>query len=106
MKTTNLNPLFTTVLFFFFLIGHGQELPSTYKKTILKLDSLFWTAYNSCDVDKFPDFLTKDLEFYHDKGGLTRTSAKLVEQVKNGLCGNENIRLRREAVEGSVQVFL
>lgn len=97
--------LFSLPLYLAFFFGHGQELPADYSKTILKLDSLFWAAYNSCDVEKFPTFLTADLEFYHDKGGLTRTSAKLVEQVKNGLCGNVNVRLRREAIEGSVQVF-
>ena len=105
MQKKYLKHLFTHLVFLVFFLGHGQELPADYSKTILKLDSLFWAAYNSCNVEKFPTFLTEDLEFYHDKGGLTRTAATLVEQVKNGLCGNENVRLRREAIEGSVQVF-
>lgn len=105
MQTKHTKLLFSTLLFVIFFTGYGQELPSDYQKTILKLDSLFWASYNSCDLEKFPEFLTEDLEFYHDKGGLTRSSEKLVEQVKQGLCGNKNVRLRREAIEESVQVF-
>ena len=80
-------------------------LPENLQETILTLDSDFWKAYNTCALDNFKTFLTEDLEFYHDKGGLTTTSAKLLEEVANGLCGNENVRLRREAVEGSVHVY-
>jgi hypothetical protein len=50
-------------------------------------------------------FFTEDLEFYHDKGGLTTPRIKLIESIRNGLCGNENFWLRREAVPGSVRVF-
>lgn len=75
------------------------------EETILKLDTGFWKAYNTCDLDNFKTFLTDDLEFYHDKGGLTTTSSKLLDQVANGLCGDENTRLRREAVNGSVKVY-
>ena len=72
---------------------------------ILALDARFWNAYNSCTVKDFKQFLTDDLEFYHDKGGLTKTSDKLIEMVKNGLCKDPNMKLRREAVKGSVNVF-
>lgn len=74
------------------------------KDTILHLDSLFWEAYNKCEVEKFEAFFTEDLEFYHDKGGITKSRDKLLESSRNGLCGNENWQLRRELVEGS-QLF-
>ena len=74
-------------------------------KTILHLDSLFWEAYNTCDAEKMSAFFTDDLEFYHDKGGLTTTKASLMESVSKGLCGNANFRLRREAVAGTVRVY-
>ena len=80
-------------------------LPDNLQETILTLDSDFWEAYNTCDLDSFKTFLTGDLEFYHDKGGLTTTSSKLLDQVANGLCGDENVRLRRESVDGSVHVY-
>lgn len=73
--------------------------------TILHLDSMFWKAYNICDIDKMTAFFTDDLEFYHDKGGLTTTAATLAETTKKNLCANENWRLRREVVPGSMQVY-
>jgi hypothetical protein len=74
-------------------------------KAIWHHDSLFWQAYNVCDVDKMATFFTDDMEFYHDKGGLTVTKEKFIPSTRSGLCGNPNWRLRREAVAGSVQVF-
>lgn len=72
---------------------------------ILQLDSLFWQAYNTCDADKMGEFLTDDIEFYHDKGGLTETKEVLLEGLRTGLCGNPDMHLRREAVKGTVEVF-
>jgi len=79
--------------------------PKELTQTILKLDSAFWRAYNACDVDAMKLYFTDDIEFYHDKGGLTTPLSKLIESMKEGLCGNANFRLRREAVEGTVKVF-
>jgi hypothetical protein len=78
---------------------------SSSMKAILHYDSVFWEAYNKCDVDKMATFFTADTEFYHDKGGLTLTRDKFIESVRKGLCGNPNWRLRRKAVEGTVNVF-
>ena len=72
---------------------------------IRKLDSVFWSAYNKCDVDKMRQLFTDDIEFYHDKGGITRGLDSFMMSVKRGLCGNENFRLRRAEVKGTVQVF-
>mgnify|MGYP000612992128 CR=1 FL=1 len=77
----------------------------TIKKEILRLDSLFWQAYNTCDVPGMAQFLSEDLEFYHDKSGLTAPKKALVAGMKTGLCGNADLHLRREAVKGTVEVF-
>lgn len=74
-------------------------------KQIWHHDSLFWKAYNGCDVAKMSELFTDDVEFYHDKGGLMTTKAKVMEATKNALCGNPDFRLRREMVAGSVKVF-
>ncbi|MFN5135148.1 MAG: nuclear transport factor 2 family protein [Chitinophagaceae bacterium] len=39
--------------------------------TILKQDSLFFSAFNAKNISSFAAFLDSSLEFYHDKGGLT-----------------------------------
>ena len=79
--------------------------PLKLKETILHFDSLFWRAYNNCDVESMETFFTEDLEFYHDKNGLTTSSKKFFESVRSGLCGNPDWRLRREVVEGSLKVY-
>lgn len=72
---------------------------------ILLKDSLFWIAYNNCDVGVMQQFFTNDVEFYHDKGGLTIGMENLVMSMKKNLCSNENVKLRREAIQGTVQIF-
>ena len=73
--------------------------------TILHLDSAFWNAYNNCDTAHFKDFFTDDVEFYHDKGGVTLDAKSLIESLTKNICGNANSRLRREAIAGTVKVY-
>ena len=73
--------------------------------TILHLDSAFWNAYNNCDSTHFKDFLSDDVEFYHDKGGVTTNAKSLIEALNKNICGNAASRLRRQAVAGTVKVY-
>jgi ketosteroid isomerase-like protein len=66
------------------------------------LDSLLFTAFNTRDVERFKELFTEDLEFFHDKGGLTNydntiNSLKETVKINNGL--------RRELVKGSMEVY-
>jgi len=72
---------------------------------VLRLDSLFWEAYNRCDVPLMMSLFTEDIEFYHDKGGPTLGLTAFTQSVEKGLCGDPNFRLRREAISGTVKVF-
>jgi hypothetical protein len=49
---------------------------------ILEKDGRFWNAYNNCDAEKFKDFFTDDVEFYHDKGGATIGIEALTDALK------------------------
>ena len=93
------------LLFSNHVLSQESNSSENLKTKILTLDAQFWKAYNSCSVEDFKQFLTDDLEFYHDKGGLTKTSDKLVSLVSTGLCKDPNVRLRREAVNGTVNVY-
>jgi hypothetical protein len=73
--------------------------------TILEQDSLFWVTYNTCDTVGFQKFFTDDVEFYHDKGGITLGLKNLSGTIKRNLCSSSNFRLRRDAVRGTVKVF-
>lgn len=83
----------------------AQENEQKVTATILKLDSLFWTSYNKCDLASFKNYFTADVEFYHDKSGMSQGLESMVTAMKNNLCSNGTNILRREAVAGSVQVF-
>lgn len=72
---------------------------------IFHLDSAFWKAYNDCDTAGFKKFLSEDVEFYHDKGGVTKGAHELTASFAKNLCGKQNYRLRREAMPNTVEVF-
>ena len=84
---------------------YAQKENRKLTETILLKDSLFWTAYNTCDTTKYQEFIASDVEFYHDKGGITLGLEKLLEVTKKNLCGPTDFRLRREAVAGTVKIF-
>lgn len=71
--------------------------------TILRLDSSFFAAYNTCTehLQEYSDFYAEDLEFYHDKGGLSTSKKDVVESTRKNICG----KVTRELVRGSVEVY-
>lgn len=83
---------------------HAQSQENGIKQ-ILQADSLFWVAYNSCDVEGMSRFISDDIEFYHDKGGILNGKAAFIETSSKNLCSNKDWKLRREAVPGTVAIF-
>ncbi|MFT4111762.1 nuclear transport factor 2 family protein [Silvibacterium sp.] len=77
------------------------ESPDALFSTIQALDTQLFDAYNHCDLEKFGSFLAEDLEFYHDRGGLSRGRAATVEAVKKNICG----KATRELVPGTLEVY-
>ena len=71
--------------------------------TIVHLDSLFFAAYNNCDMrlDEYSAFYDSDVEFYHDKGGLMTTKQEIVDATKKNVCG----KVSRELMKGSIEVY-
>lgn len=74
----------------------SQELHDT----IVRLDSLLFHAYNTCDLKTYASFFSEDLEFYHDKGGLDTSKANSIEGVRKYVCG----KVTRELLKGSIEV--
>ncbi len=74
-------------------------------RTVSALDTGLFDAFNHCDMpgelQKHADYLAKNLEFYHDKGGVTWTRAAYLANTKKNVCGH----FRRELVPGSLEVF-
>lgn len=68
--------------------------------TIKRLDAELFSAYNSCDLEKFGSFFPAHLEFYHDQtGGGPMTREQLTAAIKQNICG----KVHREVV--SIEVF-
>jgi Domain of unknown function (DUF4440) len=88
-----------------------EELPAAKKyipvsqelyDTIAKMDSLLFAALYKQDTIAARDFFTKDLEFYHDKGGLSNYQQNIA--AFKTLFTKEN-GLTRELVQGSLEVY-
>jgi hypothetical protein len=71
---------------------------------IASLDAALFAADNICDFEKVRTFFTEDLEFYHEKGGLTVTREGSLEIMGKNLCGENSNRVRRELVKDSLEV--
>lgn len=71
---------------------------------VLAADAAFWRAFNQCDAAAMGRLLAPDIEFYHDKTGLTAGRDKVVESLVKGPCGTPGLHVRREEVAGSVAV--
>jgi hypothetical protein len=71
--------------------------------TVVRLDSLFFDAYNTCDInlEKYGQFYSDNIEFYHDQGGLTTSKQDIIEGTRKNICG----KVTRELVKGSIEVY-
>jgi Domain of unknown function (DUF4440) len=69
--------------------------------TIARMDSILFDSYNTCKVNVFESLVSEDVEFYHDRGGLTTSKQDLVQALKNNICG----KVSRELLPGSIEVY-
>ncbi len=69
--------------------------------TIVAKDKEYFDAYNACDMKKQASMYAEDLEFYHDKGGLSTSKQDVLTSIENNICG----KVTRTLVEGSIEVY-
>ncbi|MBA2586234.1 MAG: nuclear transport factor 2 family protein [Chthoniobacterales bacterium] len=69
---------------------------------IARMDSAMFEALNAHDAEKLMSMFTEDLEFYHDKGGVTNYQ-QTAENFKKMFANNPGIR--RDLVQGSLEVY-
>ena len=70
--------------------------------TIAHLDSVFFKAFNTRNLDQLKALISDNLEFYHDLGGVTDHNQN-VEAFKKTF--ESDRRVRRELVEGTLEVY-
>jgi tetratricopeptide (TPR) repeat protein len=68
---------------------------------IVKMDSIFFTAYNNCDLETMRSMFSDSLEFYHDKAGLSTSKKDMMDALRNNICG----KVTRELMPGSIEVY-
>ncbi len=75
----------------------SQELYNT----IVHMDSVYFNAYNTCDMETQAAIYSDSMEFYHDKGGLMTSKKDLLAALKQNICG----KVTRVLVPGSIEVY-
>jgi ketosteroid isomerase-like protein len=74
--------------------------PSLHRE-IATMDSLFFEAYNSCDIALQSNIYASDIEFFHDKGGLSTSKTDILASTEENICG----KVTRTLVDGSLEVY-
>jgi len=104
-----LKALFAVAFFFYSLMTAAQvdEIP-TYKSInidlyndIIKMDSIYFTAYNSCDLKTQSSIYADDIEFFHDKGGLLTDKNILLKSLEENICN----KVTRTLIKDSLEVY-
>jgi hypothetical protein len=67
---------------------------------IVRMDSILFHSYNTCDTVTYASIFSEDLEFYHDGGGLEKNKQKSIDAYKKYVCG----KVTRELLKGSIEV--
>ena len=102
--------ILSTLLYFFTASCMQIQAQDEYKyvpqskelfNVIVHMDSVYFNAYNSCDMEAQARIYADSIEFYHDKGGLTTSKQALLDAIKNNICG----KVTRELVPGSIEVY-
>jgi hypothetical protein len=69
--------------------------------TIVHMDSVYFNAYNSCDMETQTALYSDSLEFYHDASGLQTSKQAVLDAIKRNICG----KVSRVLVKGSIEVY-
>ncbi|AWH74451.1 DUF4440 domain-containing protein [Dokdonia sp. Dokd-P16] len=79
---------FITILLLLPIIGVAQVSKySNLYKEILATDTTLFDSYNTCDLETHASLISEDLEFYHDKGGLSTSKEEYITSMKANICG-------------------
>lgn len=96
------------LLIVLFICNHfcfGQTDRGSFTPTIFSKDSIFWHGYNTCQYDLMESYLDKNVEFYHDKGGLMIGAKNVIEATRKNICGMPGVKVTRIAVPESIKLY-
>ena len=81
---------------------HYSPVSKDLYDSIAYLDSVFFNAFNTRNLDKLEAFLSDNLEFYHDLGGVTNYDQN-IEAFKRTFESERNVR--RELIRSTLEVY-
>jgi hypothetical protein len=75
--------------------------------TTLKVkDSLlFEVGFNQCNLKQMEKLVVDDIEFYHDRDGITKSKTHFINSVKENLCFSGKNVIKRVLDNASLEVF-
>jgi hypothetical protein len=83
----------------------AAETPSDLYERMLALDTALFDSFNRCSdpaqLEKHAALFARDVEFYHDVGGLTLGIDALMANTRKNVCG----KFRRELDLASFRVY-
>jgi ketosteroid isomerase-like protein len=103
-----LTPIAISFVLLLFVTARSQQTSpkeGELSTIISSLDHDFFEAYNKCELSKIESMFTSDIEFYHEKRGQLTGRQSVMEAFSKNLCADKGNRVRRELVEGSLQVY-
>ena len=87
------------------LAADNPTAPNALYEKVLALDTALFDSFNQCSdpaqLEKHIAFFAKDVEFYHDLGGLALGVETLLANTRKNVCG----KFRRELDRESFRVF-
>ena len=82
--------------------NHYSPVSKALYDTIAHMDRAFFDAFNTRNFDKLKTFISENLEFYHDLGGVTNYSQN-IDAFKKTF--ESERRVRRELVKSTLEVY-
>jgi len=113
MSAKKFKPITIFIYLFISSIGYSQQTYKDILETkyvpidreiydiIVAKDKEYFDAYNACDMKKQTSLYSEDLEFFHDKGGLSTSKQEVLNSIEKNICG----KVTRTLVEGSIEVY-
>jgi len=68
---------------------------------IVQMDRIYFDAYNTCDMKTQAALYDENIEFFHDKGGLSTNKKELLKALEDNICN----KVTRTLIKGSIEVY-
>ncbi len=108
----NASNLMKGIISFLIVLFHGFGLSAQvnhdsalFKNLKIQDSLLFNLGFNECKISEFEGFISADLEFFHDQGGLTENKEDFLRNMRNNICSSASKKPIRKLTPGSMEVY-